>query len=388
MTKRILIDLFSGAGGFSLGAHQSGFITRLAIDNDKDLVASYPINFPKAKLIIEDISKLDPLDTIHKTGIKLKEIDGILGGPPCQGFSYMGKRNTEDVRNKLLWHFFQFIKACEPKFFIMENVPGLMTNPFIHLLNAGIDLVASRYSIIGPKILNAADFGAATNRYRIFVIGYRNQYINSFTEADINLVKTTSSTVYEAIHDLPPLDTAFQDSSGHFWAKYIPPLNDGMISEYAKRARLYPTDELSTLAIRQKLTEGLVSGFPITRHTPEVIKRFASVQLGKCDKISKCTRLNWNTPCIVLRAGTGKDKGGYQSIRPIHPEENRVISIREAARIQGFPDWFQFHPTKWHSFRMIGNSVSPYIAKAILMVISKNMHYSIPNQITSSPNVG
>jgi DNA (cytosine-5)-methyltransferase 1 len=388
MAQGSIIDLFTGAGGFSLGAHQSGFVTRLAIDNDKDLVASYPVNFPNTNLILADISKLDPAAAISAGGADLRELDGILGGPPCQGFSYMGNRDPEDPRNGLVWHFFRFVKACEPKFFVMENVPGLMTGPGAHKLHAGIDLVASRYCIIGPIILNAADFGAATNRPRVFVVGYRSQYIDPFTPSDLDAIKTSPSTVYQAIRDLPPLDSAKPDSCGHFWAKYVQPAGDGPISEYAKSARQPPPVGLATGTLSGYNAEGLVSGYATTRHSREVVKRFASVLPGKCDRVSRCTRLAWNAPCVALRAGTGKDRGSYQSVRPIHPDENRVISIREAARIQGFPDWFQFHWTKWHSFRMIGNSVSPYIAQAILSIVSKRMYGAFPNQMASSPKMG
>jgi len=87
------------------------------------------------------------------------------------------------------------------------------------------------------------------------------------------------------------------------------------------------------------------------------------------DKISKFPRLRWDGLCPTLRAGTDKHKGSYQAVRPIHPDEDRVITPREAARLQGFPDWFQFSPTKWHSFRQIGNSVSPFVGEAVLDVI-------------------
>ncbi|MGB6068480.1 MAG: DNA cytosine methyltransferase [Desulfomonilaceae bacterium] len=388
MGQGYLIDLFAGAGGFSLGACQSGFTTRLAIDNDKDLAASYSTNFPKTNLILADISNVDPVVAARRAGIDRGGLDGILGGPPCQGFSYMGNRDPEDPRNGLVWHFFRFVKACEPKFFVMENVPGLITEPFATKLHTGIDLVASRYRVIGPIKLNAADFGAATNRLRVFVIGYRSQYIDAFAESDIEGAKMFPATVGEAIRDLPPLSSANPDSSGNFWAEYIQTFEHGSISEYAKTARQFPPIGLANDAVRRHHAEGLVSGFAPTRHTPDVLKRFASVLPGKSDKVSKCTRLAWSEPCVALRAGTGKDRGSYQSVRPIHPEKNRVISIREAARIQGFPDWFQFHPTKWHSFRMIGNSVSPYVAQAVLNVIFRRMYRDLPNQMASSRNMG
>jgi DNA (cytosine-5)-methyltransferase 1 len=111
-------------------------------------------------------------------------------------------------------------------------------------------------------------------------------------------------------------------------------------------------------AIERFDNESEVFGFLGTKHTRQVIKRFSVVKPGGVDAISKFPRLNWNAACPTLRAGTTKERGGYQAARPIHPSEDRVITTREAARLQSFPDWFQFDSTKWHSFRQIGNSIS------------------------------
>lgn len=113
-----------------------------------------------------------------------------------------------------------------------------------------------------------------------------------------------------------------------------------------------------------------------TIHTDEVINRYKKLSFGETDKISRSQRLNPNGFCPTLRAGTGSDKGSYQAVRPIHPTQARVITPREAARLQGFPDWFRFHPTKWHSFRQIGNSVSPLVAEAMLLPLYKLCQFS------------
>ena len=127
---------------------------------------------------------------------------------------------------------------------------------------------------------------------------------------------------------------------------------------------------LGNRATREAYARGLVSGFAPTLHSKTVLDRFEVLEMGKMDQVSKCHRLDWNCPSCVLRVGTGRDRGGFQSIRPVHPSKNRVICVREGARLQGFPDWFQFHRTMWHSFRMIGNSVSPYVGTAILALLA------------------
>ena len=372
MAQGKIIDLFCGAGGFSLSAHRAGFSTVLAVDIDKDITSSYGINFPKTPILLDDISKIEPLQAIKQVNLKPEEVDGIIGGPPCQGFSYMGKREKEDKRNTLIGHFYRFVDIVKPKFFVMENVPGLLDEPFKDFLYSGLELVQSTYEIVGPLILNAADFGAATNRKRLFVIGYRKEHVDSFGESEIEEMKSRAATVSDAIGDLSLKDATTITINDERWGDFRDYKNKH-VSHYASILRSPPTDDFSTETIRRLHGQGIISGFTETKHSLDVSKRFAKLNPGKSDEISKCPRLNWDTPGPTLRAGTGRDKGGFQSIRPVHPTENRVIYVREGARLQGFPDWFQFHRTKWHSFRMIGNSVSPSVGSAVFTVIGKRL---------------
>lgn len=369
-----VIDLFSGGGGFSLGAHLAGFKTALAVDKDYDLTNSYKLNFPQSRFRTVDLSLVEPDYLLKTIGSKPGRIAGIIGGPPCQGFSYMGTRNLKDPRNALVQRFFHFVKHIEPSFFIMENVRGILGYPFRQLLEDGIDDISNRYKIVGPLVLRASEFGAATSRPRVFVVGYQPGRMDPLFESDIaNLKVKNGSTVYQALHDLPELKAANSDCDGDFWAKYTRAPDEGLSGSYARRARRLPPLGLAAPAVRAVHRSEMISGFQPTVHSKFVLYRFERVPRGKTDKISRCPRLSWEGICSTLRAGTGKDKGSYQSIRPIHPIEHRVITVREAARLQGFPDWFQFHPTKWHSFRMIGNSVSPYLASALLKSIASKL---------------
>lgn len=127
-------------------------------------------------------------------------------------------------------------------------------------------------------------------------------------------------------------------------------------------------------ALERYKNDRLVSGCISTQHTNEVKKRYSILKEGQKDAISKAVRLKADGFCPTIRAGTASDKGSYQALRPIHPNQDRVITPREAARLQGFPDWFQFAPSKWHSFRQIGNSVSPILAAFVLEVIFKSIY--------------
>lgn len=354
-----VIDLFCGAGGLSLGAHFAGFETALAVDVDEKLTSSYGENFPKANLLLKDLSKTSGRFLLDQAGLKADEVTGIIGGPPCQGFSLMGRRDVADPRNALIGHFFRLVHEIEPTFFVMENVPGILLGKAKQALDDLLDGLKG-YEILGPIQVNASDFGAATNRERVIVIGFREGQI---AQTDLDKQKVArKSTVRYAISDLP-------EPIAEGWGKYrsVP-----RMSSYATRARkVYGS--LGAALFKQAMRAGRVSGLQPTEHTAEVRRRFSAVPPGKNDTISRCPRLAWDAVAPTLRAGTGPDHGSFQSIRPIHPDQDRVITVREAARLQGFPDWFKFHDTKWHSFRMIGNSVSPFMSEALLKAVASQL---------------
>ena len=368
-----IVDLFSGCGGFSLGAHLAGYKSLLAVDIDPILSSSFKYNFPDTPLLNADLGMLPSENLLNAIGDQ--KIHGVIGGPPCQGFSMMGKRDKNDPRNTLITHFFRHVIALDPDFFIMENVPGLLTSAMKPLLDEAIEAISEKYTVIKPFVVNAHDYGAATIRKRMVLIGYKPSTYRDMTAITFmgNAIK---ANVRDAIADLPPptLDTGFADFE---WSKY----NEVQPSEYAKKARSLPPKGLGSEIARQKLAEGFASGFQNTVHSEVLVRRYGKLESGKSDPISKSKKLDWTKPSNTLRAGTGREKGAFQAVRPIHPREPRVITVREAARLQGFPDWFMFHPAKWHSFRMIGNSVSPYMSEAILKILAEN---AIQNEVHST----
>src|SRR3546814_40471 len=162
-----LVELFCGCGGFSLGAHRAGFEVAAAYDVDEILTSSYPSNFPGTKLLRRDVAQLTGSQIVADVG---GPVFGIFGGPPCQGFSDIGKRLKNDPRRELLGHFFRIVSEIRPDFFVMENVRGLAYHDARPVLDEALKLVEKDYDILGPNIWNAAEFGAATTRNRMFVI--------------------------------------------------------------------------------------------------------------------------------------------------------------------------------------------------------------------------
>lgn len=345
-----LVELFCGTGGFSRGAHNAGFEIAAAYDKDPILTSSYGINFPKTNLHLRDVGLLTADEIRADVG---DEIFGVFGGPPCQGFSDMGRRDPMDPRRELLGHFFRIVFDLKPVFFVMENVRGLAYQDARPLLDASLAFVKNDYDILDPEVWDASDFGAATRRNRLIVIGVRKDMGKPFRREHLVARQRRAATVRQALADLLPVEALEEDTNllGFDRWRIAKP---GRTNAYAQRLR--SPDKTFT-------------GHRRTQHTQAVIDRFAKVRPGKMDKIGRHPRLMLDGQCPTLRAGTGSDMGSYQAVRPIHPYENRVITVREAARLQGFPDVHVFHPTVWHSFRMIGNSVSPIMAEAIFMAI-------------------
>lgn len=358
-----LIDLFCGCGGFSLGAELAGFHSLAAVDIDPILQSGFKKNFPRTKAIQGDVGQISKADWRQIIGDVRP--DGIIGGPPCQGFSRIGKRSKDDPRNTLIHHFYRHVEELQPKFFVMENVEGLLDEGSREVLMSAIERVAKHYTVLGPLVVNAADFGAATSRRRVIVVGYNPRDCNPLTVEQLRPIIGKHATVADAIADLPePIDVS-DESEDFGWARY-PNISAGKISSYAKALRDAPPEGLGWAEAIQWREKGFVSGLFETRHTAAVAKRYGKIENGKRDPISRSQRLEWSGQCPTLRAGTGAEKGSFQAVRPLHPSEARVITVREAARMQAFPDWFVFHPTKWHSFRMIGNSVSPSVSYGLL----------------------
>ncbi len=347
-----IVDLFCGCGGFSLGAHQAGLAPVVSFDVDPILTSSVAANFPGTKLALADLAAVSGRDIEIAAG---GQIDGMFGGPPCQGFSSIGHRREDDPRRDLLVHYFRLVNELKPSFFVMENVQGLGYADALPVLNGAINLLDDAYDLLGPVILDAADFGAATRRPRLFVIGIDRRRCDALSLGDILTSRKQPATVADAISDLSSARYLQDDESGFDTWKGATGIK---LSQYAKK-----------LASKDRS----FTGHRRTVHTDAVVERFRTVAPGNVDKVGRHPRLSWDGQCPTLRAGTGKDRGSFQAVRPLHPEEPRVITVREAARLQGFPDAFKFHPTTWHSFRMIGNSVSPIIARVVLEKIHERL---------------
>lgn len=358
------VDLFSGCGGFGLGAKLAGFDVLAAVDIDADLQSAYRLNFPQTHAFLADVSDLGESAWEFVIGRGKGRLDLLIGGPPCQGFSRMGKHRHDDPRNTLIGQFFRHIRLLRPRMFIMENVEGLMDKAKVGFLDNALADLPNSYQIVGPLVVNAADLGAPTSRRRVIVIGFDKRDVDPINLSDIEALKQVPRvTVREAIGDLPNPIPDTKRIMDFGWASY--PELSVECSSYAQRCRTLPEQPVGWREALNEAIHGRVSGLFETLHSVAVKDRFLETPQGKVEPVSRYPKLAWLGQSPTLRAGTGAEKGSFQAVRPLHPNQPRVITVREGARLQGFPDWFVFHPTKWHSFRMIGNSVSPIVSTAL-----------------------
>ena len=367
-TRPKIADLFAGVAGFSLGATRAGFDVAVAIDLDRHAIASHKKNFPNVKHARRNIAKLTDRALLQIAGLADEKVVGVIGGPPCQGFSTMGRRRKNDSRNHLFFHFFRLVSELHPWFFVAENVPGILNPKYDKLRADALKLVSVEYNVVGPITLCASDFGAATIRPRVFFVGIVKMPGVALSPEDFTQAAHRKNSVRTALAGLTPRVQPTWQTEISSWRQ----IKESRTKFFIAINRF--CESVGDPSAVSRFTDKLeVSGFFGTEHEPHIVERFSKVAAGKTDKISKFPRLTWNGLCPTIRAGTDHRRGSYQAARPIHPEKNRVITPREAARLQGFPDWFQFSPTKWHSFRQIGNSVSPLLAEKMLKTIRRKL---------------
>ena len=365
------IDLFAGAGGLSLGFEQAGFDVIAAAEIDPVHCAVHKFNFPTTAIVSRSVVGMSAHDIRGAAGIAGRPVDCVFGGPPCQGFSLIGHRALEDPRNSLVLEFVRIVSELGARTFMFENVKGLTVGrhrAFLHELVRAFE--DAGYSVRLPwHVLNAAYYGVPQHRERLILIGAKkgtrlpDYPVPRTNPADAKKLVPglpIGPTCKDALADLPDADcfeTLIESDA-------VRTLEFGLPSEYAKALRCM-THGAWHYGYRRQWDPEVLTSSARTTHTDISRCRFTETAPGDVEPISRFFKLRSDGLSNTLRAGTDGARGAFTSPRPIHFAYPRCITVREMARLHGFPDWFRFHATKWHGARQIGNSVPPPLARAI-----------------------
>jgi len=371
-SRPLAVDLFAGVGGLSLGLELAGFFVASFVEIDDTASRYHEYNFPGSfgfggseRGNVRGVSGEDILSRLPHRDVTL-----VAGGPPCQGFSFAGKKNPNDPLNDLVLEMARIVLEIRPKAFLIENVPGIKSGQ-IWQLDEAMRRLSMEYTVSEPKTLHAANYGVPQDRKRVFVMGIRrdlerspkmpaptHQHGGRKQQGQMLLGTKATPTVRDALDDLPDVDL-FES------------LINGDEVEYTSE----PRSEYQHLMRGSNLAgprgyhvawdHSIVTNSRRTRHGDDLSARLRALLPGKSDPVSGIKRLHPDELSVTIRAGTTSERGSWSAPRPCHYRFERVLTTRECARLQSFPDWFRFHPVKWHGNRQVGNAVPPLLSKAV-----------------------
>lgn len=336
--KNKIIDLFCGCGGLSRGFENAGFEVKFAIDMWEDAIKTYNHNNPSNVGKCIDIKDID--NEYLENVIKDNDVIGIVGGPPCQGYSTVGTRDVNDPRNHLYLEYCRIVEKLRPEFFVIENVKGLLT-----LANGAFrDDIVKRFSALGytvkAKILNAADYGVPQNRQRVFFVGLKK---NNF---EFPNTKERKWTCEEALSDMPIIN----DKNG--MAEVMQYRCEAQ-NEYQKLMRENSTEVINhQITVHSEQTKHIISMIPDGGKIKDLSPEYWDIR--KYNKAFE--RMGSNRQSNTVDTG----HRNY-----FHYSENRIPTVRENARLQSFPDDFKFWGSKTSQYKQVGNAVPPLLAQAV-----------------------
>lgn len=326
------IELFAGCGGMSTGLLDAGLQVRLGTDYYAAAMRTFDYNhaYRNVRALTADIRQLSGAELLNNANIATNKLQLLTGGPPCQPFSIIGKRQgLEDPRGDLVLEFVRLLREMEPEAFIFENVANLISVSNGEVMSTLLDLMSKAGYATSHGILAATDYGVAQMRKRLIIIGVRGTRAIPFPPpathgSRLLLGEQPYRTCHDVLDDLPDV--------------------------YDEQARFIPNHEP-------------------TDHSPSMITAFTQLAPGTRDPKSHHDRLHPNRPSYTLRAGTGN----FSPLRPVHYKYDRVITVRESARIQSFADDFIWPPDvpRLQQYRQVGNAVPPLLARAVAAHIAE-----------------
>jgi DNA (cytosine-5)-methyltransferase 1 len=384
------VSLFAGAGGCSLGFQQAGYDIRFATDIDADAVESYRRNFGKIPCEATDIRALDVESVLDCVGLERGELDILLGGPPCQGFSSAGEKSSDDPRNLLLRHYTRWLETIRPKWFVMENVEGLLTNAGgAHIRDAVAEFLGAGYSVNVEKVY-AQGYGVPQRRKRVLIVGNRLGHDFLFPEPltrfSGSIFRKADGTFRAATSDLPPatedaelaldyggpphndLQAYLRGDSTTITDHYAPPLS-GIQFERVRGLRPGQTmkdlpESLQHESFHRRAFRRVMDGTPVEKRggAPSGLKRLLA-----------------DEPSLTITGAATREF--------VHPMEERLLTLRECARLQTFPDCFVFAGSAASRITQIGNAIPPMLARTVAEHIAQTYGFQPAYQGVARPTL-
>lgn len=341
MTPVTGIELFAGCGGLSTGFLDAGLHVAAGFELERRAVEAYNYNhaYRGSHGYLADLHDATGAELLARAGIN--HADFVIGGPPCQPFSVVGKRQGgRDHRANLIDHFVRIVAEMEPSAFVLENVPNLASIEGGRILDQAKAALARLGFTVDHRIVSAADFGVPQNRKRLIILGIRGKRAVFFPEPSYGTAERPFRSTAEAIDDLP--------DAGEFGET------------------------------------GIFNHEP-TAHTPDMMERFSRLEPGRRERGSFHDRLHPNRPSYTLRAGSGN----FSPLRPVHYRHHRVVTVRESARLQGFSDDFLWPDSipRLQQYRQVGNAVPPPMAAAIAKSLAAQLCWPLdPAGLAGNPS--
>lgn len=362
------ISLFAGAGGCSLGFQQAGYDVRFATDLDRDAVESYRRNFPGTPCEAGDVRELEVEALLARAKLRPGALDILLGGPPCQGFSSAGMKTGDDPRNSLVRHYVRLLKGLRPKWFVMENVEGLLTNGGgLPVRNAVAAFLEAGYSVNLEKVY-AQGYGVPQRRKRVLIVGNRLGcdfvFPEPMTRFSGSIFRKGDVTFAMAVGDLPApaedvtasipyqqppqneLQTYLRGTAKVVSEHFAPPLSELQL-ERVRGLRAGQTMKdlpahLQHESFRRRAFRRVMDGTPVERRggAPHGLKRLFAEE-----------------PSLTITSAANREF--------VHPTQDRLLTLRECARLQTFPDDFRFAGPAASRSQQIGNAIPPFLARAV-----------------------
>ncbi|NCQ71716.1 MAG: DNA cytosine methyltransferase [Microcystis aeruginosa L111-01] len=383
--RHTALSLFCGAGGCSLGFKQAGYEVLFASDIDKAAIRTYEANFPETDCVESDIQDLDFNKVLSNLGLAVGELDILIGGPPCQGFSTAGLRFWDDPRNSLLKQYIHALRTIKPKWFLMENVEGLLTaDKGKYVYEAAVAFVRCGYQIRIEKVY-AQEYGVPQRRKRVIIIGNRLGIDFKFPEPQMltygRIFRYSDVTLRHTIADLPKpsdnnrehLNYILQATSS--WERYLRGTANKVVDHFFPRMTDLQVQRIKALKPGQTM-----KSLPVDlqhesfqkRANRRVMDGTPSEKRGGAP--SGLKRLFFDEPSLTITGASTREF--------IHPDQDRPLTIREAARIQTFPDDFVFLGNASEKIQQIGNAIPPLVSYAFAKYIKDEYGFELQSDVS------